>query len=74
MNSQAGPVSTVHIHANYHDDFDGAAPLTPAERAAAEANGTLTASGKVANETNCTSFQNGTLDELETNFTALFQS
>jgi len=74
MNSQAVPVSTVHIHANYHDDFDGAAPLTPAERAAAEANGTLTASGKVANETNCTSFQNGTLDELETNFTALFQN
>jgi hypothetical protein len=30
MNSQAVPVSTVHIHANYHDDFDGAVPLTPA--------------------------------------------
>lgn len=35
-------------------------------------NGTLTASGTIANETNCSSFQNGTLEELETNFTTLF--
>lgn len=34
----------------------------------------MTASGRVSNESNCTAFQNGTLDELETNFTALFKN
>jgi hypothetical protein len=44
------------------------------EIAAAKENGTLTDSNTIANETNCSAFQNGTLEELETNFTALFEN
>lgn len=34
----------------------------------------MTNSGTISNEPNCTAFQNGTLEELETNFTALFNN
>jgi hypothetical protein len=72
--NNAKPVSTAHINAKYHDEFDAPKMPNATELKAAAENGTLTASGTIANETNCTSFQNGTLDELETNFTALFQN
>merc|ERR1711937_979591 len=68
------PASHVVIHANYHDDYDAVPKPNASDIAAARENGTLTASNTVANETNCTAFQNGTLEELETNFTALFEN
>jgi hypothetical protein len=68
------PVSAIHIHANlgYHDEFDSPKMPNASDIAAAKENGTLTDSGTIANESNCSSFQNGTLEELETNFTALY--
>lgn len=66
------PVSTVVIHANYHDDYDAIPKPNASDIAAARENGTLTASNTIANESNCSAFQNGTLEDLETNFTALF--
>jgi hypothetical protein len=72
MNS--APASHVVIYANYHDDYDSIPKPNASEIAAAKENGTLTASGTIANESNCSAFQNGTLEELETNFTALFEN
>merc|ERR1711937_337012 len=66
------PASHVVIHANYHDDYDAVPKPNASDIAAARENGTLTASNTIANESNCTAFQNGTLEELETNFTELF--
>merc|ERR1711937_514454 len=66
------PASHVVIHANYHDDYDAVPKPNASDIAAAKENGTLTASNTIANESNCTAFQNGTLEELETNFTELF--
>jgi hypothetical protein len=68
------PVSHVVIHSNYHDDYDSVPMPNRSEIAAAKENGTLTASGTISNESSCSTFQNGTLDELETNFTALFNN
>lgn len=58
----------------YHDEYDSPKMPNASEIAAAKENGTLTASNTIANESNCSAFQNGTLEELETNFTALFEN
>jgi hypothetical protein len=68
------PASHVVIHANYHDDYDALPKPNASDIAAAKENGTLTASNTIANESNCTAFQNGTIEDLETNFTELFNN
>jgi len=67
----------ININKKYHDDYDNTMP-TAKDVEEGIANGTLpnTTAGSNSSATgiNCTAFLNSTLEDLDSNFTALFKN